>query len=61
MTKVRCAVCGAEVYRDAKGRILMHTTAAMGGERPARMSLFDPGMDYVPAKVCDGSSRGARA
>jgi hypothetical protein len=59
-TKTRCSICGAEVYRDRFGKVLMHTTAASGGTRPASYRMFDPGARYTPAKVCEGSDRGAR-
>jgi hypothetical protein len=60
VTKIRCAVCGSEVFKDKHGRVLRHTTIAMGGERPAKMAMFDPGLPYIPAEVCKGSDPGAR-
>ena len=63
--RVRCPECGYDAHANARGEVLLHTTPATGG-KPRR----DPGAffgmpdvpvpAYVPAKICPGSTRGAR-
>lgn len=52
---VKCPVCQAQVYRNARGQILMHTAPYRG----PTSSYGRPGIFmYIP--VCPGSTRGAR-
>ena len=47
----RCSVCKQQAYRNASGRMLMHTRTVVGEKygEPLR------------AVVCEGSDKGARA
>lgn len=56
ITRTRCTVCNGEVYRNARGQILAHTTAASGGRSPNGYSS----KRYQPAEFCSGSTPGAR-
>lgn len=65
--KVTCRTCGHPAYRNSRGEILAHTTPATGGKtRGSGMSGWYgmpamPSPSYVPARICEGSTRGARA
>jgi hypothetical protein len=59
VTKIRCAVCGGEAFRNKHGKVLGHTTFAMGGRRP-NAKWWETALPYVPAEVCEGSDPGAR-
>lgn len=47
-TRSRCAICKQEVYRNASGKVLMHTRTEYDGLSRPR------------AEVCEGSDKGAR-
>ena len=53
------ARCGGKAFRNAKGKLLAHTTSAKGGERKEHSigwyhftTTIDTG-PYVPAEVCE--------
>ena len=54
-TRSRCAICKNEVYRNADGKVLMHTTPAT-----AAFAGWGGSSKYKPSEVCPGSDRGAR-
>jgi hypothetical protein len=57
ITPVACPVCGHQVYRNARGQILGHTTPASGGRNERG---YGDASTYRPAEKCPGSTPGAR-
>jgi hypothetical protein len=57
VTAAKCRICGEQVYRNAKGETLRHTTPAIGGKRTDFNPFND---DRVEAEICPGSTPGAR-
>jgi hypothetical protein len=47
---VTCPRCGGKAFRNAKGKLLAHTTPAKGGTR-----LMSPGFGFPPMPVPTGA------